>query len=72
MQLANRTRLEENGEPVGYVEEEIGECLLALDREEEAQPHFARAYAILHGDLWLKRDQPERLNRLASLGRVSA
>lgn len=72
MQLANRTRLEENGEPVGYVEEEIGECLLALGRDEEARPHFALAYAILRNDIWLKRDEPERLNRLALLGRVSA
>lgn len=72
MQLINRQRLEEHGEPGGYAEEEIGECLLALGREEEARPHFARAYALLAGDPWLKRDELERLNRLASLGRVSA
>lgn len=70
VQLINRARLEENGEPLGYVEEEIGECLLALDRIEEARPHLAAAYAILSEDIWLKRDEPERINRLASLGRV--
>jgi len=68
LQLVNRGRLEEHGEPVGYAEEEIGECLLALGREGEARPHFAIAYAILGEDLWLKRDQPERLGRLATLG----
>ena len=26
-----------------YVDQEIGECLLALGREDEAQPHLARA-----------------------------
>lgn len=72
MQRTNRTELEASGEPGGYTHEEIGECLLALDRDEEARPHFARAYALLAGDPWLKRDQPERLARLAELGRVSA
>jgi tetratricopeptide (TPR) repeat protein len=73
MQQANLKSLEEAGESSdGYVEEEIGECLLALGRDEEARPHFARAYALLADDPWLKRDEPERLNRLASLGRVSA
>ena len=72
MQLENHRRLKEIGEPDGYAEEEIGECLLALGREEEARPHFARAHALLAGDPWLNRDQPERLDRLAALGRVSA
>jgi tetratricopeptide (TPR) repeat protein len=68
MQLANRATLEALGEPAGYSEEEIGECLLALGREEEARPHFARAHALLAGDPWLTRDQPDRLARLAALG----
>lgn len=72
MQLANLKGLEELGVTDGYVDEELGECLLALDREGEARPHFARAHALLADDPWLKRDEPERLNRLAALGRVSA
>lgn len=52
----------------GYVSEEIGECLLALDRPEEAKPHFAAAHAALLGDPWLARDEPERLERLRRLG----
>jgi len=71
MQRTNRTELEARGEPDGFTHEEIGECLLALDREEEARPHFAWAHALLADDPWLKRDQAERLERLAALGRVS-
>ena len=35
------------GETDGYVTEEIAECLLALGRDDEARPLFARAYAEL-------------------------
>ena len=52
------------GETDGYVFEEIGECLLALGRGDEAQPFFARACAALADDLRL---EPERLERLRSL-----
>lgn len=52
----------------GYVEEELGECLLSLGRESEAEPHFARAYELLRGDVWLARDEPARLVRLRELG----
>ena len=38
---------ESNAEPGGYLYEELGECLLALGRAEEAQPYFVRAYAML-------------------------
>lgn len=72
MQLENRRVLEGSGESEGYVEEEIGECLLALGREDEARPYFARAHALLADDPWLKRDEPERLERLTALGRGGA
>lgn len=70
MQQVNAERLAEAREPDGYVEEEIAECLLALEREAEARPHFARAYAQLASDPWLQRDEPERLERLARLGGI--
>jgi tetratricopeptide (TPR) repeat protein len=70
MQRENQRALQAAGEPVGYTEEEIGECLLALGREQEARPHFARASAVLSGDPWLQRDEPDRLNRLAKLGQI--
>jgi len=51
----------------GYVEEELGELLLALGRAGEAAPHFARAHALLSADTWLAEAEPARLARLADL-----
>jgi tetratricopeptide (TPR) repeat protein len=59
------------GEGSGYAEEEIGECLLALGRGTEAEPHFASAHAQLSQDAWLVAEEPERLARLARLGAVT-
>lgn len=70
MQFDNLRTLQRVGEAEGYATEEIGECLLALGREEEARPYFARAYAVLANDPWLARDEPDRLRRLAELGEV--
>jgi tetratricopeptide (TPR) repeat protein len=53
-----------NAAPDGYVEEEIGECLLELGRPDESRPHFQKAYEILAQDSWLRRHQPERIERL--------
>jgi tetratricopeptide (TPR) repeat protein len=57
------------GKTDGYVYEELGECLYALNRQEEARPFFARAYAELSKDAWLVNGEPERLQRLKELGR---
>ncbi len=59
---------EHTGRPDGYLHEELGECLLALGREPEARPHFARAWALLSQDPWLAEAEPERLKRLHTLG----
>jgi hypothetical protein len=59
------------GSKDGFVEEEIAECLLALDRPEEAKPHFSAAHELLAEDAWLQRDEPERLERLRRLGGVA-
>jgi tetratricopeptide (TPR) repeat protein len=72
MQEQNLQTTRAAGGSDGYVNEELGECLLALDREGDARPHFARAYELLSTDVWLQRDQPERLQRLARLGGVPA
>ena len=56
------------GESAGYVEEELGECLLALKRPEEARPYFAQAYAKLSQNIWLVAQEPARLERLKHLG----
>ncbi|WP_420630812.1 tetratricopeptide repeat protein [Candidatus Leptofilum sp.] len=48
----------------GFVFEELAECLLALNREDEARPYFAQAHAELSQLGWL---EPERLARLQQL-----
>lgn len=60
------------GESDGYVFEELGECLLALGRGDEAKPWFASAHEELSKDEWLKANEAARLTRLADLGGVQA
>jgi tetratricopeptide (TPR) repeat protein len=55
------------GRTSGYVEEEIGECLLALGRAGEARPHFATGSAELSKDSWFAANEPVRLERLRRL-----
>lgn len=50
-----------------YVSEEMGECLLALGKADDAQPYFASAYEVLSQDEWLKDKEPERIERLKQL-----
>ncbi len=52
----------------GYGSEEIGECLLELDRADEARPYFARAAELLGADAHLAEQEPDRLERLRRLG----
>ena len=68
-QLALKAEFDSVGESDGYVYEEIGECLLALNRLEEANPYFLRAYELLRKDMWLLEKEPERLARLRELGK---
>lgn len=67
-QMALRDEFEVVEESDGYVFEEIGECLLALDRAEEARPYFSQAYDLLVQDAWLPEQEPERIARLRELG----
>jgi tetratricopeptide (TPR) repeat protein len=60
----------QNNDSEGYGREEIAECLLAMDRSDEATPHFARAWELLHEDQWLRQDEPQRLERLKALGKI--
>jgi tetratricopeptide (TPR) repeat protein len=52
----------------GYGVEELGECLLALGRGDEARPFFARAAVLLAADRWLAEHEPDRIERLRRLG----
>ncbi|MBC7772319.1 MAG: tetratricopeptide repeat protein [Pyrinomonadaceae bacterium] len=51
----------------GFVYEELGECLLALGRREEARPWLAKAHAALSQDPWLMEKEPTRIQRLNDL-----
>ncbi len=51
----------------GTIHEEIGECLLAIGREDEARPHLREAAERLAKDDWLCEHEPERIERLRSL-----
>lgn len=67
-QLNLEKEVEENGlEQDGYIFEEIGECLLELDRANDAKKYFGLAYALLSQDEWLKANEPDRLERLKKL-----
>ena len=66
-QQALAADLAARGEQDGYVDEELGENLLALGRGAEARPCFARAYAALAQDSWLAGQEPARLARLREL-----
>jgi tetratricopeptide (TPR) repeat protein len=55
-----------------YVEEEIGECLLALGKPEEARLHFTKAYERLKNDPDLNVREPARLARLEKLASSAA
>ncbi len=52
----------------GFVFEELGECLLLLDRTDEAQIHFAKAYELLCQDPWFVDNEAKRLERLKKIG----
>lgn len=69
-QLALYGEIESTGEVDGFVYEEIGECLLALQRGEEAKPYFAKAFEVLSKDEWLVENEPDRIMRLKQLGGV--
>lgn len=68
IQKSLHAELEKIGESDGFVFEELGECLLALGKPDEAKPYFTRAYELLSKDTRLPHNEPERLARLKSLG----
>jgi tetratricopeptide (TPR) repeat protein len=61
--------IEEKGiEQDGYVFEELGECLLLLEKGDDARKYFKLAYDLLSKDPWVSANEPERLERLKELG----
>jgi tetratricopeptide (TPR) repeat protein len=69
-QMDLKEEFDSEGQSDGYVFEEIGECLLALDRPQEAPPYFRRAYELLSQDQWLAEQEPDRLLRMKELGGI--
>lgn len=63
--------LEDAGKMDGFTEEEIGECLLAIDQLEAAIPYFKAAYDKLSQIVWVAEDT-ERINRLAQFAEQTA
>ena len=59
------------GDPDGYVHEEIGECLFLQNQPQDAAPHFKKAFELLSLDIWISRDEPDRLKRLKELGALA-
>lgn len=69
MQRRNLEAISATGESDGFIEEEIGECLLALGQVEEARAHFAVAYTALSQNSWLAANDGARLERLKALAK---
>ncbi|MBB5019201.1 tetratricopeptide (TPR) repeat protein [Chitinivorax tropicus] len=61
-----RAEMEATDQPDGYVYEELGENLMALQQPDAATPWFAKAYALLKDDPDV-RAEPARLDRLRQL-----
>lgn len=68
MQEQNLRALARTTPSNGHLHQEIGECLLALGRSDEARPYFARAYALLSSAPASSRPDRARLERLRTLG----
>jgi len=67
LQRENAAQIQRDGGSDGYIEEEIGEILLAQGYTQAAKSHFARAYEQLSLDDWLVEREPARLERLGKL-----
>lgn len=68
MQLRLLADLETGESQDGYVFEELGECLMALGRGGEAAQYFHAAHQLLSQDIWMQANEPERLERMKTLG----
>jgi tetratricopeptide (TPR) repeat protein len=58
--------LETDGVEDGFVSEEIGECLYAIGKVQEAKPYFQKAYELLSMVDWVVKDA-KRMERLREL-----
>ena len=63
--LSIQRSLAADGPRDGYVQEELGELLLALGRACDAAPHFAMAHELLAADDWLAKAEPARPKQIS-------
>lgn len=68
-QQLQKDRAERGLAPDGYVFEELGECLLALDRKDESREYFTGAFQLLSEDSWMQTNEWARLQRMEQLGK---
>lgn len=60
--------LEQQGlDPSGYTYEELGELYLVRGKTKSSKVYFKKAYAILSQDVWLRKNEAERLARMEKL-----
>jgi tetratricopeptide (TPR) repeat protein len=64
IQQALHAELKRLGKTDHYVEEELGECLWAANRREEARPWLQKALDGFSQDDWMVENEAERLDRL--------
>jgi tetratricopeptide (TPR) repeat protein len=67
IQLALVAETERDGEPDGYVYEELAEIELARGNAKAAAPWAAKAHALLKDNIWLTANEQARLARLAEI-----
>jgi tetratricopeptide (TPR) repeat protein len=70
MQQKLLERHNQAGTKDGYVYEELGELYLLKNQQDDAEKYFALAYEELSKDVWMARNETERLERLKNLGKV--
>ena len=70
MQLELLDKYKQTAANDGYVYEELGELYLIKGNSAESEKYFALAYGELSKDVWLQRNEAERLERLKRLGKV--
>lgn len=68
MQIQLREEFDEVDEDGPFNYEELGECLLALGRDEEATPYFCKAYHLLKEMDWIESDRLTRIKILGGIG----
>jgi tetratricopeptide (TPR) repeat protein len=65
--IALHKELDRKGQPDGWIDEELAECLLVSGRDAEAKPLFVRAYEAQKNDPWVLKNEPSKLNRMKHL-----